>query len=68
MPADSFPGKATTGDPVKIGLINNEGGQAVSQPENREAAEAAVAYANDELGAPTAASSYPADMGTCDVI
>lgn len=48
--SDAFPGKAATGDPVKIGLINNEGGAAISQPENREAAEAAAEYANENLG------------------
>ena len=49
-PSDAFPGEAATGEPVRIGLINNEGGQAISQPENREAAEATVAYANENLG------------------
>ncbi|MDL9938079.1 ABC transporter substrate-binding protein [Gordonia sp. ABSL1-1] len=50
LPADAFPGTAATGTPIKIGLINNEDGQAVSQPENREAAEAAATYANENLG------------------
>ncbi|AZG45871.1 ABC transporter substrate-binding protein [Gordonia insulae] len=50
LPSDAFPGKAATGAPVRIGLINNEGGQAISQPENREAAEAATKYANENLG------------------
>lgn len=49
-PSDAFPGKAASGEPVRIGLINNEGGPAISQPENREAAEAAAEYANDNLG------------------
>lgn len=35
---------------MKIGLINNEGGQAISMPENREAADAVVQYANENLG------------------
>ncbi|MFD4369470.1 ABC transporter substrate-binding protein [Rhodococcus sp. NPDC058521] len=49
-PEGSYPGVSASGEPVKIGLINNEGGQAVSQPQNREAAEAVVRYANDNLG------------------
>ncbi|PXW32728.1 ABC transporter substrate-binding protein [Nocardia sp. 348MFTsu5.1] len=49
-PEGSYPGVAATGDPVKIGLINNEGGQAISQPASREAAEAVVKYANENLG------------------
>jgi branched-chain amino acid transport system substrate-binding protein len=34
---------------VKIGLITNEDGAGVSQPETREAADAARRYANDNL-------------------
>lgn len=49
-PEGAYPGEAASGDPVKIGLINNEGGQAISSPQNREAAEAVVAYANENLG------------------
>ncbi|MFC9978542.1 ABC transporter substrate-binding protein [Gordonia sp. NPDC127522] len=49
-PPGSFPGKAATGEPVKIGLINPEDGPAISQPENREAAEAVVTYANENTG------------------
>ncbi len=49
-PEGSFPGNAASGEPVKIGLINNEGGQAISMPENRESAEAVVQYANENLG------------------
>lgn len=49
-PEGAYPGEAASGEPVKIGLINNEGGQAVSQPQNREAAEAVVQYANENLG------------------
>lgn len=49
-PEGSFPGKVATGEPVKIGLINNEGGQAISMPENRESAQAVVEYANENLG------------------
>ncbi|MBD0021733.1 ABC transporter substrate-binding protein [Gordonia pseudamarae] len=49
-PEGSFPGKAASGAPVKIGLINPEGGPAISMPENRAAAEAATTYANENLG------------------
>jgi branched-chain amino acid transport system substrate-binding protein len=45
-----FPGKAATGAAVKIGFVNPEGGPAVNQPTNRKAAEAAVKYANEQLG------------------
>ncbi|MET7571714.1 ABC transporter substrate-binding protein [Streptomyces sp. NPDC005492] len=48
--ASAFPGKKATGAPVTIGLITNEGGSAISQPENREAAEAARKYVNANLG------------------
>lgn len=34
--ASAFPGKKATGAPVKIGLITNEGGSAISQPETRK--------------------------------
>jgi branched-chain amino acid transport system substrate-binding protein len=49
-PAGSFPGKKATGTPIKFGVINPEGGPTVSQPEDREAAEAVIKYANDNLG------------------
>lgn len=49
-PSDAFPGKAATGDPVKIGFISAEGGAAISQPEVREAGEAVTKYANENLG------------------
>lgn len=48
-PDGAFPGKAASGSTIKIGLINNEGGQAISAPENRETAEAAAQYANEHL-------------------
>ncbi|MFE2417024.1 ABC transporter substrate-binding protein [Streptomyces hokutonensis] len=48
--ASAFPGHKATGKPVRIGLITNEGGSAISQPETREAAEAATKYANADLG------------------
>jgi branched-chain amino acid transport system substrate-binding protein len=39
-----------SGEPVKVGIINVEGGQAVSAPDSRKTAEAAAQYANDNLG------------------
>ncbi|MFE7792765.1 ABC transporter substrate-binding protein [Streptomyces sp. NPDC057460] len=48
--ASAFPGKKADGTPVRIGLITNEGGAGISQPETREAADAARRYANDNLG------------------
>lgn len=48
--ASSFPGTKASGAPVKIGLITNEGGSAISQPETRESAQAAMKYANADLG------------------
>jgi branched-chain amino acid transport system substrate-binding protein len=48
--ASAFPGTKATGAPVKIGLITNEGGSAISQPETRESAQAAMEYANANLG------------------
>ncbi|MET7769448.1 ABC transporter substrate-binding protein [Nocardia sp. NPDC005366] len=49
-PSSAFPDQPATGSPVKIGLINPEGGPAVSMPSNREAAEAVIKYANANLG------------------
>ncbi|MET7767895.1 ABC transporter substrate-binding protein [Nocardia sp. NPDC005366] len=49
-PSSAFPDKPATGSTVKIGLINPEGGPAISQPSNRSAAEAVVKYANANLG------------------
>lgn len=45
-----LPGKKATGTPVKVGLINNEGSSPQSEPSVGDAAEAAAAYANAELG------------------
>ncbi|MFD1813301.1 ABC transporter substrate-binding protein [Rhodococcus gannanensis] len=50
LPPGAFAGKVASGEPVRIGLLTNEGGQAISQPETREAAEAATKYANENLG------------------
>lgn len=45
-----FPGKAATGSSIKLGLIVSEGGPTISQPEARETVEAAIEYANENLG------------------
>jgi branched-chain amino acid transport system substrate-binding protein len=44
------PADPATGPPVRIGLVNAEGGAALSLPDVRAGAEAAVAYANEHLG------------------
>ncbi|CAN5566292.1 ABC transporter substrate-binding protein [soil metagenome] len=49
-PEGTFEDNAATGAAIKIGIISPEGGTAISQPEGRVAAEAAVAYANANLG------------------
>ncbi|MFW0786995.1 ABC transporter substrate-binding protein [Gordonia sp. CPCC 206044] len=49
-PPGAFEPDAAAGAPVRIGLINPEGGPAISQPENRKAAEAVARYANEHLG------------------
>jgi branched-chain amino acid transport system substrate-binding protein len=49
VPASAKPGEVATGSPVKVGLLVDEGGTAVSQPEAREAAEAVTEYANEQL-------------------
>ncbi|ROO87888.1 amino acid/amide ABC transporter substrate-binding protein (HAAT family) [Actinocorallia herbida] len=49
-PDGTFAGRKAEGTPVKIGIINAEDGPAISQPEGRIAAEAAIAYANEHLG------------------
>ncbi|ANY22206.1 ABC transporter substrate-binding protein [Gordonia terrae] len=46
----ALPGDAAAGSPVKIGFIATEGGGAVSIPEWREGAEAAVEYVNNNGG------------------
>ncbi|MBV6756210.1 ABC transporter substrate-binding protein [Rhodococcus opacus] len=61
-PASAFPDNQATGTPVKIGLINPEGGPAISQPTNREAAEAVVAYANANLGG---LAGHPIELVSC---
>ena len=41
---------AASGDPVKVGIINVEGGQTISAPDSRKTGEAAAQYANEYLG------------------
>ncbi|MGC5255636.1 ABC transporter substrate-binding protein [Gordonia sp. DT218] len=62
IPAASFTAKPASANPIKIGLISNEGGQSISQPENREAAVAAAKYANDHLGG---IGGHPVDLVIC---
>lgn len=61
-PPESFPGVAASKTPIKIGLINNEGGQTISQPDNRLAAIAAAEYANDNLGG---IGGHPIELVIC---
>lgn len=49
-PAGAFPDNRAKSTPVKIGLINPEGGPAISQPSNREAAQAAVECRGGQVG------------------
>ncbi|MCW2866696.1 MAG: hypothetical protein JWR20_884 [Marmoricola sp.] len=49
-PSGTFPGKAASKSGIKVGVISPEGGSAVSQPEGRKAAQAAIDYANANLG------------------
>lgn len=49
-PAGTFAGKAATGSEIKIGIIVPEGGATISEPEARVAAQAAIDYANENLG------------------
>jgi branched-chain amino acid transport system substrate-binding protein len=58
----AFPGKKAAGTPVKIGLITNEGGSAISQPETGQAAEAARQYVNDNLGG---IAGHPIEFVVC---
>jgi branched-chain amino acid transport system substrate-binding protein len=61
-PAGTFAGKQATGTPVKVGLINDEGGASVSEPTAREAAQAVVTYANADLGG---IGGHPIDLIIC---
>lgn len=62
VPPGTFAGRQATGTPVKVGLINDEGGASVSEPAGREAAQAVVAYANANLGG---IDGHPIDLIIC---
>lgn len=52
-PTESSPSSAAgpaTGDPIRFGFINLEGGSLISIPQFRIGAEAAVAYVNENMG------------------
>lgn len=61
-PPGVFAGRQATGTPVKVGLINDEGGASVSEPAGRETAQAVVAYANANLGG---IDGHPIDLTVC---
>lgn len=61
-PVLEFEDNPATGTPIRVGLINPEGGTAISWPANREAAEAAVQYANANLGG---LAGHPIELVTC---
>ncbi|WP_018501839.1 ABC transporter substrate-binding protein [Parafrankia discariae] len=63
--ASYFPGKAASGDPVKIGLLNTEGGPALSDPEIGDAAVAAAEYANAHLGG---IAGHPIEIDRCGIL
>ncbi len=52
-----------TGDPIRIGMINQDTGAVGAFPELTEAAEAAVAFVNAELGG---IEGRPLELITCD--
>src|ERR1700756_623684 len=54
---------AATGTPVRVGLINDEGGTASSWPEIRIGAQAAIEYANQYLGG---IAGRPVQLDTCE--
>jgi branched-chain amino acid transport system substrate-binding protein len=62
VPQSAVPGEKASGTPLKVGFIFDEGGTAISQPEGREAAEAVVAYANEQLGG---LKGRPIELMTC---
>lgn len=61
-PEGAFDDNAATGTPVKIGLMNPEGGPVVDEPDARIAAMAAVSYANDHLGG---IGGHPIEIDLC---
>jgi len=55
--------QAASGTPVKVGLINDEGGTASSWPEIRIGAQSAVAYGNQYLGG---IAGRPVQLDVCE--
>src|SRR6266545_7240518 len=55
-------GKVAVGDPVNIGFVNIQGGTTVSLPDYTVGANAAVEYANKELGG---IAGRPVKLTTC---
>ena len=58
----ALPDKPATGTPVTIGFVSTEGGAAVSMPEMREGAEAAVQYVNKNGGG---LAGHPINLVVC---
>ncbi|WP_068166017.1 ABC transporter substrate-binding protein [Rhodococcus phenolicus] len=58
----ALPSNPAGGEPVKIGFVSTEGGAAVSLPEMREGAEAAVEYLNNNGGG---LAGRPVDLVVC---
>lgn len=52
------------GEPIKIGMINNESGPAAAFPELTLGTEAGVRWLNEEMGG---VDGHPIDLITCDV-
>ncbi|MGV9709044.1 ABC transporter substrate-binding protein [Gordonia sp. NPDC003424] len=61
-PTTTLPANAAKGTPIKIGFLSSEGGAAVSLPEYREGAEAAVKYVNNNGGG---LAGHPVDLVVC---
>ncbi|MFT4265241.1 MAG: ABC transporter substrate-binding protein [Nocardioides sp.] len=60
--ASYFPGTKASGTAVKVGLVSDEGGGAVSNSNYNDAGEAAAKYANDELGG---LAGHPIEIVRC---
>ncbi|MCG7631819.1 ABC transporter substrate-binding protein [Gordonia McavH-238-E] len=58
----SLPADPADGTPVKIGFLSAEGGAAVSLPEYRQGAEAAVQYVNENGGG---LAGHPVELVVC---
>jgi branched-chain amino acid transport system substrate-binding protein len=61
--ADALPkAKPATGSPITLAMINDEGSPAISFPELREGAQAAVQFVNNNLGG---VDGHPLKLVTC---